>query len=75
MQKARRPICSAAMMVVPDPAKASRTIDPRREQSASRQRQPSPARCFARRGDERIKQTRQPARVPLSDRSPYAVSQ
>ena len=33
MQKARRPICSAAMMVVPDPAKASRTIDPRREQS------------------------------------------
>ena len=33
IQKARRPICSAAMMVEPEPAKVSRMIDPRFEQS------------------------------------------
>ena len=33
IQKARRPICSAAMMVEPEPAKVSRMIDPSFEQS------------------------------------------
>ncbi len=33
MQNARRPICSAAMIVEPEPANVSRTIDPRLEQS------------------------------------------